>query len=98
MQSKPDALLGRASVLTMPSFQSPSNAEPCVSRSPFTPERTPHPTVSLSLVICFLRTRHNDRAVSVADNRVGDTAHQHPAYDAPTPSAHDDQVDLQLLG
>src|SRR5215207_868472 len=90
--------LADASVRTRTSFQSPSNTAPCASRFPCIPGRTPRPPVSLSLLICFLRTRHNDRAAGVVDNRVGDTAHQHPADNAPTPSAHNDQVDLQLLG
>src|ERR671911_3200800 len=90
--------LADASVRTMTSFHSPSNTSPCASRFPCTPGRTSRPTVSLFLVICFLRTRHNDRAAGMADDRVGDTAHQRPADNAPTPSAHDDQVGLQLFG
>src|SRR5215207_6569241 len=82
----------------MTSSHCPSNTAPCASRFPRTPGKTPLLRVSLFLVICFLRTRHNDWAGGVADDRVGDTAHQRPADNAPTPSAHDDQVDLQLLG
>src|SRR5918996_2642869 len=98
MQSKPVCSLADTSVRTMIQSHSPSNATPHAARLSRIPGRAPRPRIFRSLAIRFLRTRHNDRAAGVADNRVGDTAHQHPADNAPTPSAHDDQVDLQFLG
>jgi hypothetical protein len=63
--------------------------------------RTPIPRtwVNKALGCVFtLLADYQDGAVRVSNRRIGDTAHQGPAYPTEPPAAHRYQVDAQLLG
>src|SRR5215211_2598719 len=48
--------------------------------------------------LSLLRTDHQHGAVGMAHNRVRDATHQRSSYSAEPPTAHHDQVRLELLG